>query len=213
MGTSLLKSAALLGAVLLAASPAYSAGAGGGTAAGGMGTSAGMAGTVGSTSRGTSATPGAVGVGMPLGTSSTNALSRPSTATNQGLTNQGLSSNPATNPNGMGGLTASEQSLLANFGTAAGNSVPTPSEQMQANAQANADSALRNGASSTLARPNLAVTGSATGSTTGGASASTAGPGTSTTTSTGIATATPSVSAPVANNPGTSAETVQPGAF
>jgi len=224
MGTSLFKSAALLGAVLLAASPAHSAGAGG-TATGGMGTSAGMAGAVGSTSQGTSAAPGAAGVGTPLGTSSTNALSRPSTsmgitAADQGLTNnpnlatnQNLSSNPATNPNGVGGLTASEQSLLANFGTgsAAGNSGPTPAEQMQSNAQANADSALRNGAPSTLAPPGLSATGSATGSTTGGATASTAGPGASIATTTGIAA--PSVSAPVANNPGTSAETVQPGLF
>jgi hypothetical protein len=139
-------------------------------------------------------------------------------APNQGLTtsqnlatNQSLSSNPATNPNGVGGLTASEQSLLANFGTgsAAGNSGPTPAEQMQSNAQANADSALRNGA--TLAPPGLSATGSATGSTTGGATASMAGPGASPTTTTGIAA--PNVSAPVANNPGTSAETVQPGAF
>ena len=211
MGTSFFKSAALLGAVLLAASPAYSAGAGGGTAAGGMGTSAGTAGTVRSNSQATSTMPGTAGLATPLGTSSTNALSRPSTsmdlAINQNLTtNQNLSSDPAINPKG---LTASEQSLLANFGTssAPGNSGPTPSEQMQANAQANADSAHRNGAT-------LAPTGlSATGSTTGDATASTAGPGASVATTSGITTAAPNVSPPVANNPGTLAETAQPGAL
>jgi hypothetical protein len=195
MGTSLLKSAALLTALIIASAPAYSAGAGA-TGPAGTGTigAMGMPGTIGqSANPGAPVTPGVRAPGMGV---------TPSTAT--GLTSP--TGAATVNPGMVGGLTSSQQSFLMNFGTPAGeSSAPTSAEQMQANAQANSNEAIRNGTGRLLSptqpgQAAAAVNGSVTGSAKTGAPATT------------TATIAAAPRAPVANNPGTLAETVQPSA-
>jgi len=200
MGTSLLKSAALLGALFAAVPPAFSAGIGAGTASSGtpgMGAASTMPGTLGPSIR--PGTPASPSLGTPT-------LGTPSTFGATGMAGSpaaSITANPMTANQGVG-LTASQQSLLMNFGSPSGTGL-TPAEQMQMNAQANSSEAARNG-TATLLNPSglgTSATGAVNGSGTG--SVSTTSPGVGATT-----TAAPVVNAPVVNNPGTLAETVPP---
>jgi hypothetical protein len=108
----------------------------------------------------------------------------------------------------VGGLTPSQQSFLTNFSTPSGSAATnvTPAQQMNSNAQANANSALSNNTPFSTNTPTAPITGNVTG-TANISGTSTGGLGTSTTTT--IAPA-PIVNPPIANNPGTLAETMQP---
>ena len=198
MGTSSLNTAALLVFFSAAVAPAYGAGtaAPGGAAAGGAtqigpapaGTIPGMSGTI---------TPGiggqTLGTGSPALTNqapSNRTLSN-QTLSSQTLANQALANNGLTNGNLVGGLTPSQQDFLMNFASPT-TAPPSPAQQMESKAQANAEGALH----STFS-PTENFTGSTTA--TGGAALQS-----------GAVTTAPAVSQPVVNNPGTLAETLQP---
>ena len=176
------KVAAVCGALLVAGTPAFSAGAGGAAPSGSMGT-------------GTGSTPGlgprALGAGQlgpsqgtPLGTVTPyyGTMGAPRMSTS-GAPNQSMGA----------GLSPSEQSLLMNFGN------PTTSAQTKANAE------IRNEVVPLYGSPTSAVKGYSainTGSNSGGASNSGV---------TGSATTSgPVVNPPDPRNPGTLAETAQP---
>lgn len=206
MGTSvkfkLLKPAALCGVLLMGISPAFPQGLGAGPAGGGAtaGTSAAGVGTT-SVPGSRLPTTGAPGVGIPP--SSIGGAPSPGLAgrTNSGLAGPRVTTGPVTTAPGLvGGLTPSQHSFLMNFGTSSGSATAndglTPAQQMNLNAQANANAALNS-------FPSAPITGSVTGTTTGGL-------GASTTATTGPAPPAPEVNPPVPNNPGTLAETAQP---
>ena len=196
MGTSLLKFAALLGFLCSTIPPAYCAGAvGSGVAA------PGSVGQIGATpSPGLGGLPGS-GIGN-------NGLMQPGLA-NRGLANQNLTAQGAGISGTTNGLSASEQSLLMNFGsptTPSGAGVST-TQQMQANAQSNAEAGLRSGMGQSPT-PSVASTG-LTGATGGNPAPVNLGASLATTTST--VPAAPVISPPVVNNAGSLAETAQPG--
>ena len=209
MGTSLLKTAALLGILSAAVTQAYCAGAAapGGTA-GAAGAATGNVGQIGPATAGTiAAMPGTIapsiggqtpGTGNPTLTNqplSNRTLSN-HTLANRTLANQTPANQGLTDGGLVGGLSPSQQDFLMNFASPTSAGGPSPTEQMQSKAQANAESALRS--ASPLSMP---PGGNVAGSTaaTGGASLQN-----------GAVTTAPAVSAPVVNNPGTLAETLPP---
>lgn len=166
MGTSLFKTAALLGILSVPVTPAWCADAVGLNPA-------------------TGNNPALTGQALANQTLANQTLANRSLA-NRSLANQGIA-----NGGLVGGLSPSQQDFLMNF--ASPTSAGGPAEQMQSKAQANAESAIRSSA---------AASGMVTGS--GVASPGASGNGAP------LAITSPAVSAPVVNNPGTLAETLQP---
>jgi hypothetical protein len=160
--------------------PASAAGAAGGATGAAAATGSGPVGA------------GAMSPGMVsgnVGTNSANSIGRTSTIGAAPMGATGAGGRSAT------GLSASEQAVLSN-----GLGTQTPAEQMSSNAHANANSALVQG------RPTYIAPSSAPGSNANVGSVAPIG-ASSTVPASGSG---PIVNGPVANNPGTAAETARP---